>query len=132
MNAQERIVDALERIADAVEALAGKQRLPVTPLAPVDEDRLAALLPPAFDRVKGQPWKAGDLAKGLVRFGATDRALVVALDAIDGSLGKFLKRCDGREAGGFRLDLVGRDGNQNVWRIRPTGANLPRPPFDVP
>lgn len=107
-----------------IELRAGKQIPPAKPLAPADETHLAALLPAAFDRMKGQPWKAGQLTRGLARFDPACRDLVLAISAV-GSLGKFLARCGGHEAGGFRLELVERDGNQNVWRIRPVGSKSP-------
>lgn len=107
-----------------VESMADKRR-PSKPLAPADEAHLAALLPRAFHRVGGQPWKVGDLTKGLARYGSPHRDLLVALDEIPGSIGKFLSRCKGHEAGGFRLELVDHAGNQNVWRIRPIGSKSP-------
>lgn len=114
-----------------IESRADKQTPPAKPLAPADAASLEALLPAAFNRVKARPWKTADLTKSKAWFDPPDHDLRAALNAIPGrlgkpgNLGKFLKRCSGCEAGGFRLEPVDRDGNQNVWRIRPTGSKTP-------
>lgn len=90
-----------------------------------DAERLGALLPAAFARVKGQPWKVGQLTLGLTRFDVTYRDLFLVVESIGGGLGQFLARCEGREAEGFRLEGAGEDGHQRVWRIRPVGSKSP-------
>lgn len=98
---------------------------PRRPLCPADAGRLEALLPAAFKRMGGRPWRAGGLLDGVARFDTHHRDLVVAVDAIGGGLGQFLTRCIGHEAAGLRLDDAGRQGNQRVYRIHPVGRSSP-------